>query len=166
MLAGSHAGFPTGLLPRPACRAGDAHPARDGARMPSVSSCLHHRPRGSGPCAPTLLFSQGQLVLGAFSGSIGRKAESFTCVTQCPHGRGRLASLCTTEKETKYRSCKLDILSGCPDFPGQFIPTEVLFDCSLAHPNFRGHWESSTPSNRAPRTRQYCTSQPVKVRVK
>ena len=58
----------------------------------------------------------------------------------------KVLSLRTTEKETKYRSCKSDTLFGCLDFPGQFIPTEVLFDCSTV----RGHWESSAISNRAP----------------
>lgn len=89
MLAGSCAGFPTGLLPRSAHKAAAAHPARDGAGMPSLSSCLHCWPRSSGPRAPALLFSQGWLLLGAFGGPTGRMAEGFTCVTQCPHGRGR-----------------------------------------------------------------------------
>jgi len=75
LLAGPCTGSPTGPLPRSPHKLGDAGPAWDGAGMPSVPSCLHPWPHGSGTCAPTPLSGWGWLLLGAFGGPVVGMAE-------------------------------------------------------------------------------------------
>lgn len=89
LLAGSHTGFLTGLVPCSVHKAGNARPAWDRGGMPSLSPHPPFQLRGSGLCAPAPLSSWGHLLLSAFSGPIGKVAEGFTCVSQHPCGGGR-----------------------------------------------------------------------------